>query len=756
MNAVNTHLLRVSLRMQAIYLPGSDADVTIHPTTLHMVHQLEQLGYAVTEPLLHALNALTPTQQVTVLQTIGEVMGTDLNWAPLVKGWKTPTGETIADHLVTLVANLWGEEARFHGTRLPCGHLIPDGTFPLERYNGCPFCGMPFELARSTQRGQGSKKRLLELWREQNVDHYLASLLASRVPLDATQRDSLGILLAQRPLPQDVPIAMKETRMMVIDALIAAGHEDRAQAMLATPADVLRFLWYRHTGHTQVLQPRVLIDNAGRAGTHHWLPADRAVVMREEMRTKLRLHYNRAWCRRVARWLNEMPMSVEAMCETMHPRRAMWVRFIRALRLPELARRHDHEQLRRLLEAFYRSDYRVWQGEVEQAKLRRDVNGTLALLKQRPGIFARSLFSTMLWFGPAEPLRAFEELLPQFPARLLYTLSTAAHDYFDHSNPVRVVRLPSGQVIEAPAPRLLKLYSDDDLAAMARDVEQLYYHAMTTRFAAMSPQAGGTIYIDPQLHHIPLAVGDRATTVLDVDSALQGTQFAVEGSQVRLFLQWGNGLPAQHLDMDLSCSIVFDELREPEQCAFFSLTATGAKHSGDIRSIPDEVGTAEYIELDLDELRAAGATMVAFACNAYSAGNLSPRLVVGWMNSSHPMTVDEATGVAYDPSTVQHMVRVGDDNLAKGLVFGVLEVPQGIITWLEMPFTGQTVRALNFATLRSLMARLRAKPTIGRLLTLKAQAQGLTPVNTPDEATEAYTYRWAQDAAAVATLLLPD
>ena len=86
----------------------------------------------------------------------------------------------------------------------------------------------------------------------------------------------------------------------------------------------------------------------------------------------------------------------------------------------------------------------------------------------------------------------------------------------------------------------------------------------------------------------------------------------------------------------------------------FNLQAIGAKHSGDIRSIPNKKGTAEYIELDLNELNRVGAEYVAFTCNAYSNGTISPNLVVGWMNSAYPMKISERTGVAYDPSCVQH------------------------------------------------------------------------------------------------------
>ena len=76
-----------------------------------------------------------------------------------------------------------------------------------------------------------------------------------------------------------------------------------------------------------------------------------------------------------------------------------------------------------------------------------------------------------------------------------------------------------------------------------------------------------------------------------------------------------------------------------EVCSYFNLRAVGAKHSGDIRSIPNKKGTAEYIELDLNELNRAGALYVAFTCNAYSNGAISPNLVVGWMDSAYPMKI---------------------------------------------------------------------------------------------------------------------
>lgn len=165
------------------------------------------------------------------------------------------------------------------------------------------------------------------------------------------------------------------------------------------------------------------------------------------------------------------------------------------------------------------------------------------------------------------------------------------------------------------------------------------------------------------------------------------------------------------------------------------------------------VGTAEYIELSLPELEAAKAKYVTFTCNAYSCGSLSPNLVVGWMDSANPMKISETTGVAYDPSCVQYLVRISEGNLSKGLVFGILDVAKREIVWIEMPFTAQTLRGADSTSIEALLHKLEAKLSVGELLEMKAKAQNLAPVTSVDSADEAYTYEWALNPADVTKLL---
>ena len=747
-------LTNVALRYRAVFLDINRKDINkaseASVPVLAFVARLKENGFCVSEELLHALNAVPVDHLAEITECINDVMGVKLNWAPLVKGWDVPTGESLADHLITFIANIFGKKAGFKGTTLPCGHLIPEGTFPIERYNGCPFCGTPFKTADFVYKGQGSKLKELRLFTVDDMKHVLSSLLTSATPLDATQKDSLKLLLRELPLPEDVDITMKETAMLVIDLLVDEGKADEATKLLKTPTDVLRYLWFAKTGYVQIIEPKTLVAHARKLYSHMWGPLDRGANAAEEMRENLKLKYDRGECLIVARWLNAIPMTAQQAAENMNPKRGMWVRMIRALRLGEYSRKNGFDHLAEILDVFYKQDYSTWQGRVDKARSENDADKTLALLKERPGLFARCLFASMLRFGSDKVLAAFEEIADKLPARLLLSLGNAAEAYFDPKE-VRLARPITGVTHRIEPNKLLTLYGDDELKAMVTAVDGLYKASMARRFAAQETEAK-TVFIDPSLYNIPVSVGDRSTTIQDMSCALMGTRFPVEGDAVRLFLQWGKGLHAQHLDMDLSARVSLPN-NEIAECAYYNLTCVGAKHSGDIRSIPEMVGTAEYIELSLPELEAAGATYVAFTCNAYSVGALSPNLVVGWMDSANPMKISEENGVAYDPSCVQHMVRVSEGDLSKGLVFGVLDVAKREIIWLEMPFTAQTMRGADGASIEALLHKLESKLTIGQLLDMKVKAQNLTLVENPEDADEAYTYEWALNPAEVTKLL---
>lgn len=751
----NEAFMKVALRHRAIYCDvqrESLKDMEHHENAplLAMVSQLAKYGYTFSEELLHALSTASADRLAEITSFIKDVMNVELNWVPLVKGWNNPTGESLYDHVATAFANLYGLKHAGRGNTLPCGHFIPNGTFPLERYNGCPFCGTPFHTAGFVYEGQGSKLKELCLFTHSDMENLFHKLLTSTVPLDATQLDSLKSLAAVMDIPTAIDVPVKEHRMLLISALIKKGQDREVLNFLSTPTDILRYLWYEKTGKAIIIRPKHLIKTAGKwNGILSLGPYQTVADMRSKMKQHLRLKYDRTACRRVATWLNAICTDAIRSAEEMHPYRGMWVRFIRALRLAEYSKKPGFEQLALLMDVFCRQEYQTWGSKYNQAVNLLDKDSTFKMLSLRPGLFARSLFATMLRFGTEPTLNAFRKVAQQLPMRLVLSLTNAAESYFN-LHTVRYASPTTGGKVLIKPNRLLTLYTEEELQNCILSVGRLYEEIMYEHFSA-KPAEGKSIYIDPRLYDIPIGVGDRSTTLQDISCALQGTRFLVEGNVLRLFLQWGVGLSAQPLDLDLSAMILYDNRRD--DCAYYHLATTGARHSGDIRSIPDKVGTAEYIDLDLPVLREAGARYVAFSCNAYSTGKMSPNVQVGWMNAEYPMKISEENGVAYDPSCVQHMVRVTDDNIAKGMIFGVLDVEKNEITWLELPNQCQATFQTDAKSVTDYLEHLRAKCSIGKLLSLKAQAQGLCTVDNADDADCAYTYEWALNPAEVNALL---
>ncbi|AXT52722.1 hypothetical protein D1818_18535 [Aquimarina sp. BL5] len=742
-------LLKISLRQQAVFIPEnliSEESQELNQITAGLVANAAKLGFGFSEDLLKALNTTSPTYKLAFLDMLKEVTGVHKNWTPLVKGWDTPTNEDVWDHIATFLGNVFKDRK---GKTLPCGHLIPENTFPLERYNGCPFCGTPFEFSALENFGQGSKLKVLELWTKKDLHKFFIDLLSSKTVLDATQVESLQCLLNSFSIPKNVTIGIKETSMLVIDALIQNGKEKEVQSLLKNPNDILRYLWYKHTGFLQIIEPKTIIKRAKGNSSHIYLPSDKSSKAKLEAKASLKLKYTREECKRVAGWINALEIPSDKICETMHPKRGIWVRMIRALRLAEYSKRKEFDKLAEVLDIFYNETYEVWQGYVNHYRLKYDAEKTFELLKQRPGLFARSLFSNMLWFGADITLKHFNDIVDKVPARLIFTLNMYAKNYFDKTI-TRAVKPLGGTNKMIPANKFLQFYTDTQLKDMQSKIEDICIEIIKAKFAN-SENENQTVFIDEALYKIPLAIGDRSETVQDLPSVLMGTRFPLEGDKVRLFMQWGTGLKAQHLDMDLSCTVSYEDTSA--YCSYSQLTIPGCKHSGDIINIPEKVGTAEYIEIDVNKLSEKNAKYVTFTCNAYSNGSISPNLVVGWMDSKHAMRISQKTGVAYDPSCVIHQVRI-TQSLTKGLVFGILDVKAREIVWLEMSYTGQIVQNLDMKGVEALLTKLDSKLNIGYLLELKAEAQNLEIVSDEKEADEVYTRKWAINAAAVTQLFI--
>lgn len=95
---MNNILTKIALRYRALYLDIRREDINNTSVTtapvMAFVARLKENGFCVSEELLHALNAVSADTLAEITRCIEEVMGVNLNWAALVKGWDVPTGES--------------------------------------------------------------------------------------------------------------------------------------------------------------------------------------------------------------------------------------------------------------------------------------------------------------------------------------------------------------------------------------------------------------------------------------------------------------------------------------------------------------------------------------------------------------------------------------------------------------------------------------------------------------------------------------
>jgi len=288
---MKTDLLKIAIRQNAIYLPTDTKVIVtkkITSTTSVLVANAHKLGFSFSENLLHALNASSPTIKLSILEVLKEIAGVNKNWTPLVKGWDEPTGESITDHVMTFFANVFQAK----GTRLQCGHIIPANTFPLERYNGCPFCGTPFEFDTLTLKAQGSMLKVLELWNDEDVYTYFCNLLGSKTALDATQVDSLKIVLTHFTTLPKLEIGMKETLMLVIDQLVSLQRATEVTHYFKSPTDVLLYLWYKKTGFLQIIEPKTIVKRQLSNTKSIQIGAQKSAISELSIKANLELKYS--------------------------------------------------------------------------------------------------------------------------------------------------------------------------------------------------------------------------------------------------------------------------------------------------------------------------------------------------------------------------------------------------------------------------------------------------------------------------------
>lgn len=750
---------------------------------------LLESGFLMSAGLRAALSALDAAELAAVgtelLADIDACLGADRDHTPLFRGFPVSTAvETTAfyvDRVLALLFQAPEQPCVLCGTTgsvkavAPCGHLVCGDCFDGTDFSACPICHRridprdPFlrpalpRPAASVHRAPPERLRVLSLGgdlaaRRADAAAELGVLLARTTALSPQDSDDLAVLLDQAGdrgqlswLPETVP--GRETKARVLAWLLADPRAfpvtlPAVAAALSTATDVLRLLSVRSGGDPGLTDvPRLTaVPRPLRRTLLGALDGLDPVLVAEDMRRHRR------------RWIAAGEVLHPFEHAARHPRAALAFAALRGFRP------HDDA-----LSAGLRATAAgipgatadaggvrlpVWAARVEAALAGGDVPGAVALLARRPGELVRRLDHLLRLAGPDDAgtvLAALGTALPAVaPAVLLSALGS-----------VRTRTAPHEARVFFPKGGAAKTYlAADERAVLAPDVAERAAALLTgevLRRAGQSPAVDVAV-VDAELDGLIAPFAERTASRALV-TLPRGSELPVApGRTVRLFLHWMESPASGRTDLDLSVALLDADWEHIGTCDYTHLRyrGTAAVHSGDLTSAPAPRGASEFVDLDLEQLAAAGvryAVGVVFSFNSVPFAELAEAFA-GVMVRDEP----GRRGPVFDPRQVEQ--RFDLTAAAKACVALVLDVQTRTMRWLDIVqgVTGTHHAVHRHAdTLTALGRHLTAhfasgaRVGLGELATWQAAARARTVVlRHLDGSASTYRRRPAEDTAAFA------
>lgn len=375
--------------------------------------------------------------------------------------------------------------------------------------------------------------------------------------------------------------------------------------------------------------------------------------------------------------------------EEMARRCERWKRLARHLRPGDYARRFPRAAA--LLRQVASGDAEAgFTSRLEEALVRRDVEGALRLLTTRPGVFARRLNHLLrLCVDDAARERVVAEFARVAPEVSLPVL-VRLWEYFSSPGPDalpwRVVAIKAATGTKTTLIPSTRRPGPAD-AAVVRAVEE----------ALRQRKRLGRVAVDQGLYEGYTApVGLRSASP-GMRTAGRGTRLPLpEGETIRFFLHWrdlpeappeapGPAGPAAaedrdtRVDLDLSAFFVSEDFTRTEQIAYYNLRSTAAVHSGDLTSAPD--GAAEFIDVTLAEALRQGWRYVVMTVHSFSHHRLSevPECWAGAMTRG----ADPQSGEVFEASTV--MQRLDLVSPTFNATPFVIDLAERRLIWWDLP-----------------------------------------------------------------------
>lgn len=364
-------------------------------------------------------------------------------------------------------------------------------------------------------------------------------------------------------------------------------------------------------------------------------------------------------------------------------------------------------------------------GRLEGFLARADIEGSLSLLRARPGEFARRLDHLLRLAGPegAETvISAFERVARQLPTPLLLQLRKHFQMRSAESS-LRVV-FPKGDLAKIKA-------VDNELSPLdpvwCAQIAQVCRECLIAAYA-QRPRLG-PCWLDEGLrnYHVPFAMRSAAKALRTVARGSripfgdEGAESAGPREAVRFFIWWRDG--KSRTDLDLSALVLNEDFGYETTLAYYNLKELGGYHSGDITSAPK--GASEFIDIEVPAFLGRGSRYVMMVVNSFTTQPYCdlPECFAGFMHRSHPQS-----GEIYEPRMVANRFDLtANTTIAIPLI---LDLRKREVIWTDLSLKRNPSAVNNVHANRSSLSLLceamvsLSKPSLHDLFELHIAARG--------------------------------
>ncbi len=602
---------------------------------------LESVGFTFSADVIERLQTWTPDELLglaeSLLPHLLKMVGGDVRYLPMYPNFPAQVMEASeAELYLNALLHYYGD-------------VIGEGILP--HYNKRPRNALVI----------AENLKVLQLADENTIQSVCRGLIASNTSLSKSdQSDLRGLLEACRDhieevLPESIPF--KEIQSVVCKFLLERV-ENPAPLLgrfLKTATDVLRLATEISGGDTSLAASTRFVS----------------------------------FSRNHRRVLLGLLDKVTRPDEDLHRHRGKWIRLAERLHPGEYGKQFPLALA--AIQRLRRNEKPVtFNSKVEQLLREGDTAKTAVLLCQRPGELARRL-DHLLREGPDKADRVLDcfakvagdvstpvllQLIAHFkqraydqsPRRLKDTPEkqslpffekavrslmkpASAHKHTPMLQPMRTV-FPKGQISRLMRVPLAKSWL---APAMAERVVELAKAALVERFSALPSLGKCFVSEDLQNFTVPFS---RRSASKSLRTVARGSRLPLpDANVVRFFLWWKEGKvnsqDTGRVDLDLSATIFDASWRYLNHISYTNLKATklGCCHSGDITSAPN--GASEFIDIDLDKLRKAGARYVVCSVMSFTRHPYCdlPECYVGWMSRDKPQS-----GEVFEPATVRDRI----------------------------------------------------------------------------------------------------